>query len=70
VGNANVNIQVNNYGSMSKEEILAKLTGKMATADVSQPAPATVEAEVVTPAVSKPTRQQMMADALKGDDPA
>jgi hypothetical protein len=70
VGNANVNIQVNNYGSMSKEEILAKLTGKMATADVSQPAPATVEAEVVTPAVSKPTRQQMMADALKGDEPA
>jgi len=70
VGNANVNIQVNNYGSMSKEEILAKLTGKMATADVSQPAPVAVEAEVVTPAVSKPTRQQMMADALKGDDPA
>lgn len=27
-GSANVNIQVNNYGSMSKEDILAKLMGK------------------------------------------
>jgi len=27
-GNAAVNIQVNNYGDMSKEEILAKLTGR------------------------------------------
>ena len=27
-GNANVNIQVNNYGQLSKEEILAKLMGK------------------------------------------
>jgi hypothetical protein len=68
VGNANVNIQVNNYGGMSKEEILAKLTGKFATADVTQPAP--VEAEVVPPPEPKPTRQQMMADALKGDDAA
>jgi hypothetical protein len=53
---------------MSKEEILAKLTGKFATADVTQPAP--VEAEVVPPPEPKPTRQQMMADALKGDDAA
>jgi hypothetical protein len=68
VGNANVNIQVNNYGGMSKEEILAKLTGKFATAEVTQPAP--VEAEVVPPPEPKPSRQQMMADALKGDDAA
>lgn len=27
-GSANVNIQVNNYGQLSKEEILAKLMGK------------------------------------------
>lgn len=28
-GNANVNIQVNNYGNLSKEELIAKLTGKI-----------------------------------------
>lgn len=28
-GNANVNIQVNNYGQLSKEEIIARLSGRM-----------------------------------------
>lgn len=68
-GNANVNIQVNNYGSMSKEEILAKLSGRALTsAPVAQEAPVTVEAETVGPDVKKPSRQQMVAEALKTDE--
>jgi len=32
---SNVNIQVNNFGAMSKEEIIAKLNGKMDIGDAS-----------------------------------
>ena len=43
---ANVNIQVNNYGGMSKEEIIAKLMGKPVEPKPALPAvPAAVELE-------------------------
>jgi len=47
---ANVNIQVNNYGGMSKEEIIAKLTGKPVEAKPALAlAPAAVELQDVLP---------------------
>ena len=66
-GNANVNIQVNNYGGMSKEEILAKLTGRPVS--VEQAAPVELPAaEPVSLDVKKPTRQQVVAEAMKAEE--
>lgn len=47
-GNANVNIQVNNYGQLSKEEILAKLMGKPVASAIEKASSAlpSVEADV------------------------
>ena len=46
---ANVNIQVNNYGGMSKEEIIAKLTGKPVEPKQIASAPAQVDLGEVLP---------------------
>lgn len=54
-GSANVNIQVNNYGNMSKEDILARLMGKPVAIDVSSQA-ASAEA------VSEPAEVQRPDD--------
>jgi hypothetical protein len=44
-----VNIQVNNYGGMSKEEIIAKLTGKPVEPKQIASAPAQVDLGEVLP---------------------
>jgi hypothetical protein len=62
-----VNIQVNNYGGMSKEEILAKLTGRPVAIEQSAPVELPA-AEPVSPDVKKPTRQQVVAEAMKAEE--
>lgn len=47
-GNANVNIQVNNYGQLSKEEILAKLMGKPVVKAIEKASSASASVEVVS----------------------
>lgn len=61
VQGANVNIQVNNYGSLSKEEIVARLSGKMPVpttqaAPVELPNPNDIDVEV-----KKPTKQSVIS---------
>jgi len=61
---ANVNIQVNNYGGMTKEEIIAKLTGKPVEAKPALPsASAGLELEQVLPD-KLPADAQDLTDAL------
>jgi hypothetical protein len=61
VQGANVNIQVNNYGQLSKEEIVARLSGKMPVptvqaAPVELPNPNDIDVEV-----KKPTKQTVVS---------
>ena len=61
---ANVNIQVNNYGGMTKEEIIAKLTGKPVEAKPALASPpAALELEQVLPD-KLPADSQDLTDAL------
>jgi hypothetical protein len=72
---SNVNIQVNNFGAMSKEEIIAKLNGKMDIGDASlqassvQLAEEVVVAEEGAEAKLETIKQQKMAlkKSLMGD---
>ena len=72
---SNVNIQVNNFGAMSKEEIIAKLNGKMDIGDASlqassvQLAEEVVAAEEGAEAKLETIKQQKMAlkKSLMGD---
>jgi hypothetical protein len=72
---SNVNIQVNNFGAMSKEEIIAKLNGKMDIGDASlqassvQLAEEVVSAEEGAEAKLETIKQQKMAlkKSLMGD---
>ena len=71
---SNVNIQVNNFGAMSKEEIIAKLNGKMDIGDASLQASSVQLAEEVVAeegaeAKLETIKQQKMAlkKSLMGD---
>jgi hypothetical protein len=55
--NANVNIQVNNYGQLSKEEILAKLMGKPVAAAIEKASSGKVVSEPLE-VEARPTSQE------------